>query len=92
MKKTINIYINNQIPFKDHVISRKYQISEQTVKWERQWINEYPNIVSLKILNSSITRSFLVKNIIYNKEASRRCPLSLYWKRFFTTSVVFPPQ
>ena len=37
----IYIYISKNT-FEDHVISRKHQISEQTVQWEQQQINKCP--------------------------------------------------
>ena len=40
--KDIYICNNNPITFKDHVLSRKHQIAEQTVKWEQQGININP--------------------------------------------------
>ena len=42
------IYINDQIPLKNHVISQKLQIPEQTVQWERQRIVEQPIQYALK--------------------------------------------
>ena len=41
----INIYtnrnINRRISSKDHVVSRKHQRTEHTVKWDLQLINKY---------------------------------------------------
>ena len=43
------IYNNRPIPFIENVLSIQRQISEQTVKWEQQGIDKYPNTVILKI-------------------------------------------
>ena len=36
------IYVNNKIPFKDHVIPQNRQIDKQIVQYERQRIDIYP--------------------------------------------------